>query len=107
MVAYARERGLRLNPPEGATAPPEVLVLAIKPQMLESAADRLAPIAGPDTLALSVLAGKTIANLRSRLPQARAIVRIMPTRPRRSAGARRRARQIRRFRPFSAAGPSD
>ena len=96
MVAYARERGLRLNPPEGATAPPEVLVLAIKPQMLESAADRLAPIAGADTLVLSVLAGKTIANLRSRLhrrPRDRA--RHAQHARRRSAGARRRARRVR------------
>ena len=56
-------------------------MLAIKPQMLESAADRLAPIAGADTLVLSVLAGKTIANLRSRLTGARAIVRVMPNTP--------------------------
>ncbi len=81
MAAFARERGLKVNPPEGATAPPQVLALAIKPQMLENAADRLAPIAGADTLVLSVLAGKTIANLRARLPKARAFVRVMPNTP--------------------------
>ena len=81
IVALAAEHGLRLNPAEGEIAPPDLMILAIKPQMLESAASRLAPIAGPDTLVVSVLAGKTIANLRDRLPNARAIVRVMPNTP--------------------------
>jgi pyrroline-5-carboxylate reductase len=81
IVAFAAQHGLALNPAEGALAPPQVLVLAIKPQMLESAAPRLAPIAGPETLVLSILAGKTIANVRARLPSARAIVRVMPNTP--------------------------
>ena len=71
--------GVRVNPAE--VAPPQALVLAIKPQMLESAAPRLAAIAGPDTLVLSVIAGKTIANLEARLPQARCIARVMPNTP--------------------------
>lgn len=61
--------------------PPEVLVLAIKPQMLDAAADSLSGLIGPQTLVISVLAGKTIADLQSRCPAARAIVRAMPNTP--------------------------
>jgi pyrroline-5-carboxylate reductase len=75
------ERAIRLNPPPGAAAPPDVLVLAIKPQTLEAAAQTVNPLVGPNTLLLSILAGKTIADLRARLPSAGAIVRAMPNLP--------------------------
>ncbi|KQT81970.1 pyrroline-5-carboxylate reductase [Methylobacterium sp. Leaf465] len=79
LQALCAARGLALNP----AAPPvaEALVLAMKPQGLEAAAPALAPLIGPGTLVVSVLAGKTIANLRDRLPGARAIVRAMPNLP--------------------------
>ncbi|MDO9426440.1 MAG: pyrroline-5-carboxylate reductase [Methylobacterium sp.] len=71
--------GLALNP----AAPPasDALVLAMKPQGLDAAAPMLAGLAGADTLVVSILAGKTIADLRTRLPRARAIVRAMPNLP--------------------------
>jgi pyrroline-5-carboxylate reductase len=65
---------------EPSDAPVDALVLAIKPQMLEAAAPALAPLIGADTLVLSILAGKRIADLASRLP-ARAFVRAMPNTP--------------------------
>lgn len=79
MQALCAARGLALNP----AAPPvaDALVLAMKPQGLEGAAPALAPLIGPGTLVVSILAGKTIANLRDRLPGARAIVRAMPNLP--------------------------
>lgn len=73
------ERGLSLNP----DAPPrsDALVLAMKPQGLDAAAPMLAPLVDERTLVVSILAGKTIANLRARLPAARAIIRAMPNLP--------------------------
>jgi pyrroline-5-carboxylate reductase len=65
---------------ESSDAPVDALVLAIKPQMLEAAAPALSPLVGPDTLVLSILAGKRVADLASRLP-ARAFVRAMPNTP--------------------------
>jgi pyrroline-5-carboxylate reductase len=65
---------------ESSDAPVDALVLAIKPQMLEAAAPALLPLVGPDTLVLSILAGKRVADLASRLP-ARAFVRAMPNTP--------------------------
>ncbi|HVL21767.1 MAG TPA: NAD(P)-binding domain-containing protein, partial [Amaricoccus sp.] len=41
-------RGIRLNPE--SPGPPEVLVLAIKPQTLPVAAPTIAPLVGPETL---------------------------------------------------------
>ncbi|ACL56361.1 pyrroline-5-carboxylate reductase [Methylobacterium nodulans] len=79
LTALCGRHGIALNP-EGLT-PPEALVLAIKPQGLEAASSAVAPLVGPDTLVVSVLAGKTVANLKARLPQARAVVRAMPNLP--------------------------
>ena len=58
-----------------------MLVLAIKPQGLDAAAHGLDRLIGRDTLLVSILAGKTIADLRGRLPRARAVVRAMPNLP--------------------------
>jgi pyrroline-5-carboxylate reductase len=80
MTSLSMNADFGLNP-EGQISEPEVLVLAIKPQMLEAAAADLAKLAGPHTLVISVLAGKTIANLRARLPRAHAFVRVMPNIP--------------------------
>jgi pyrroline-5-carboxylate reductase len=60
---------------------PSALVLAIKPQMLDAAAESLPPLIGQRTLLLSILAGKTIADIKARCPSAGAIVRAMPNTP--------------------------
>ncbi|MDQ6704078.1 MAG: pyrroline-5-carboxylate reductase [Pseudomonadota bacterium] len=75
LVELAGAKGFALGAP---SRPPQVLVLAMKPQSLDEAAAGLAPFASPDTLVVSILAGKTIANIAARLPQAKAIVRAMP-----------------------------
>jgi pyrroline-5-carboxylate reductase len=75
----AASRGVALNPT--APTPPDVLALAVKPQSLDAVAAQIAPLAGERTLVLSILAGKTIANLKARLPGARAFVRAMPNTP--------------------------
>jgi pyrroline-5-carboxylate reductase len=73
--------GLRLNPAVDAIGQVDCLLLAVKPQMLDAAAGTLAAVAGPETLLISVVAGKTIADLRSRAPRVRAVVRAMPNTP--------------------------
>jgi pyrroline-5-carboxylate reductase len=72
-------RGVAVNPAD--RTPPEALVLAVKPQSLDAVAREIAPIVGERTLLVSILAGKTIANLTARLPMARAVVRAMPNTP--------------------------
>ena len=81
VATLASACGAALNPEIAALAPPDVLALAVKPQSFGPVAAQMAPLAGKGTLVLSILAGKTIANLRARLPQARAFVRAMPNTP--------------------------
>ncbi|MGO4571340.1 pyrroline-5-carboxylate reductase [Microvirga sp. 2TAF3] len=79
MTRLCADRGIALNPAEPKR--PDVLVLAIKPQMLDEAAPALNALLGPQTLIVSILAGKTVGDLRNRLPAADAIVRAMPNLP--------------------------
>jgi pyrroline-5-carboxylate reductase len=79
MARLCSDRGIALNP--AAPAAPDVLVLAIKPQMLDEAAPQLNGLLGSQTLIVSILAGKTVGDLRSRLPAATAVVRAMPNLP--------------------------
>ncbi len=79
MTRFCSAQGIALNPAHPAA--PDVLVLAVKPQMLDEAAAPLNNLIGPQTLVISILAGKTIGDLKSRLPAASAIVRAMPNLP--------------------------
>ena len=82
VVELCEEHGFRLaSAPEAGFPAPDALVLAIKPQMLEAAAPSLQSLAGPETLLLSILAGKRVVDLAARFPRARAIVRAMPNTP--------------------------
>ncbi len=78
VLNLALAKGFALErPPQ----PPEVLVLAMKPQSLDEAASGLASLVDRNTLIISILAGKTFADIAARLPLARAIVRAMPNLP--------------------------
>ena len=75
-LAFCHDAGVGLGaPPEPAPA----LVLAVKPQTFGGAG--FAPLAGPGTLVVSIMAGTTLATLRAGLPRAGAIVRAMPNLP--------------------------
>lgn len=79
--AVLAQKEVRLTAsPEGLPSP-EALVLAIKPQTLESAAAGARALIGANTLVLSILAGKRIADLSSRLGASAGIVRAMPNTP--------------------------
>jgi len=79
IASLAQSRGVALNP--RIEAPPDMLALAVKPQSLDQAAPQIAALAAGKTLVLSIIAGKTIANLTARLPEAKAVVRAMPNTP--------------------------
>lgn len=66
---------LRTLPPGGAF---DTILLGVKPQALDSVAEELAPLCGPHTTLLSILAGIELATLRARFPKAQAVVRVMP-----------------------------
>jgi pyrroline-5-carboxylate reductase len=79
LVDFARVQGIALAPP--LAMKPEVVVLAVKPQMLDAAAPRVAELCHADALVVSIIAGKTIADLKARAPAASAFVRAMPNTP--------------------------
>jgi pyrroline-5-carboxylate reductase len=81
LTALCAARGVALNPPAASLRAPQALVLAVKPQSFAEAAPALEPLAGPDTLVVSILAGKTIGDLAARLPRAQAFARAMPNTP--------------------------
>ena len=60
---------------------PRFVMLGFKPQKLDEVVPGLAPRIGPETIVVSMLAGVSASSLRSRFPEAKAIVRIMPNLP--------------------------
>jgi pyrroline-5-carboxylate reductase len=76
---HAAETGFSLN--AETMAEPGLVLLAIKPQMLDSAAARLSTFVGENTVLVSILAGKSIADLKARLPRLTKLVRAMPNTP--------------------------
>jgi pyrroline-5-carboxylate reductase len=62
-------------------APPAVLLMAVKPQIMETVFPPLARTAGPNTVVLSIAAGKTIAGFERHLPAGTAVVRSIPNTP--------------------------
>lgn len=80
-VALAAKNGMALNPSADVIAPAEVLVLATKPQVLDTAAPAVQAFIHPGTLLVSVLAGKTLGDLAARMPNAGAIIRTIPNLP--------------------------
>ena len=60
---------------------PDVVVLAVKPQMMDAVLPDYARFAAGDTVFLSIAAGKTIAAFEAGLGERAAIVRAMPNTP--------------------------
>ena len=58
----------------------EVVVLSVKPQVLPTVAEEIAPAVGPDHLVVSIAPGITLAWLKERLSTDR-LVRVMPNTP--------------------------
>lgn len=55
--------GVMLNPDLSTFGAPAVVLLAVKPQMMEAAMPSIAPIVSPTTLIVSIMAGKTVAGI--------------------------------------------
>jgi pyrroline-5-carboxylate reductase len=66
--------------PEAVGLMPNVLVLAVKPQIIGAVMEGLKPVVGPHTLVISIAAGISIATLAAGLGTGR-VVRTMPNTP--------------------------
>jgi pyrroline-5-carboxylate reductase len=75
----AADFGVMIHP-EAVGLMPNVLVLAVKPQIMGSVMEGLKPVVGPHTLVVSIAAGISIATLSAGLGTGR-VVRTMPNTP--------------------------
>lgn len=60
---------------------PSMIVIAVKPQVIEDVLPAVSPLAGPGSTVLSIAAGRTIASIAKHFPAGTAIVRSMPNTP--------------------------
>jgi pyrroline-5-carboxylate reductase len=72
--------GVALNP-KGKPFAASAIVIAVKPQSAPEAVRTVKPYVGASTLALSIMAGRTLGFLQEALPPQTAIVRAMPNTP--------------------------
>jgi pyrroline-5-carboxylate reductase len=75
---WARGAGVVIG---DASAPPGLVVIAVKPQMINDALSRVAAYGGGGSVFLSVAAGTTIAALERALGPGTPVVRAMPNTP--------------------------
>ncbi len=80
IVTTLVRRGAALNP-IGSLLNASAIVIAVKPQSAPEAVWTLKPFVSNSTLALSIMAGRTLGFLADALPPGTAIVRAMPNTP--------------------------
>ncbi len=64
-----------------AVLTPAIMIIAVKPQVMASVFPALASLTAPDTLTISIAAGRSIASFAAHLPRGAAIIRAMPNTP--------------------------
>ena len=74
------QRGLRINPALDTFAA-SAIVIAVKPQVAPQVVPPLGRLVRDDTVAISIMAGRTLAFLEKALPARTAVVRAMPNTP--------------------------
>jgi pyrroline-5-carboxylate reductase len=79
-ISALAARVARINPAMAAITDASVIVIAVKPQVASGVVPNLKPLLRPGTVAVSVMAGKTIGFLESALGDY-AIVRSIPNTP--------------------------
>ena len=79
--ALIEKHGVRLNPPVSAIAGAEVVLVAVKPQVMEDMLPAVVALGAANPLILSIVAGKTIATFERHFGKAAAIIRTIPNTP--------------------------
>ena len=79
--ALIRGKAIVHNPAPDSVSGIEVMLLAIKPQMVDEVLPGMAVLAKEKPLVVSVVAGKTISSLRGHLGQGTPVIRTIPNTP--------------------------
>ena len=82
-IGLVRRFGVRLctTPDENLVADAQAVVFAVKPQVMDTVVCQYDRFLGPNTVVLSIAAGKTIAYFARQLSADAAVVRAMPNTP--------------------------
>ena len=80
-IASLTKNGVRLNPASRTLADAAAIVVAVKPQIAAEALPLLAPMIGPATVVVSIMAGRTLDFIAGALNKPCALVRAMPNTP--------------------------
>lgn len=81
MKAVLERHGVRLNPPVSDIGDAEVVIIAVKPQVMEDVLPGIVPLKVAKPLILSVAAGKTIATFERHFGSDAAVIRTIPNTP--------------------------
>ncbi len=75
------KRVVHLKKPDKRLLTADVVVLAVKPQVMDDVCRKLKPFISPDALVLSIAAGRSVKSLESVFGKKRPVVRAMPNLP--------------------------
>lgn len=81
VLSLLERHGLKSSDRVTLSAPAAIIVVAVKPQVMDDVFPTLAGLASKETLVLSIAAGRTIAGFERHLPQGTAVIRAMPNTP--------------------------
>ncbi len=81
VAAVIAKHGITCTQVAALDKPPAVILAAVKPQVMDQVFPPLGKLAGPETVVLSIAAGKTISSFEKHLPEGAAVVRAMPNTP--------------------------
>jgi pyrroline-5-carboxylate reductase len=81
VAALAGRSGIALGAAPAPSTPYAVIVVAVKPQVMEEVLPPLRALAGSGTVVLSIAAGRSIASIAKHFPAGAAVVRSMPNTP--------------------------
>lgn len=79
--ALLESKGVRLNPPVASITDAEVVIVAVKPQLMEDVLPGIISLGASKPLILSVAAGKTIASFERHFGPGAAVIRTIPNTP--------------------------
>ena len=80
-IAALTGRGLRINPTPNSIRDVAAILIALKPQVAPDVVPALARYVGPETVVISIMAGRPLEFLTATLNTSAALVRAMPNTP--------------------------
>ena len=80
-ISALAARGVQINPDLAGLKEIAAIVIAVKPQTAPEAVPTVESLVGPDTVVVSIMAGRPLQFLTSALKGANALVRAMPNTP--------------------------